>query len=319
MERLPRKVLSPLFLIDSSDSKADYLSGGGGKIKLLKAGAYSDHKVDISLISHPGIIRSTALLSTAAYSGFKVEFFGQAAHAAANPEKGINALDALVAGYVNFSLLRQQTMPGDIIQGHITHGGGKPNIIHEYAAGKFVVRALRQDRLRELRGKVVKCFEAGAVATGAEMKITMGGAYMNHVSNRPLAKSFVRYFNPLVRSTKQMSDGESTWAEDVPEEIAENPEVDAVNGTVAASTDQGDISHAMPSISPGFRIIPGPQGQGPHNPEFAEAAGTEDAYARAVRVAKALAGTAIDVLTQEGLLEEVKRSWREDMKREEGR
>jgi metal-dependent amidase/aminoacylase/carboxypeptidase family protein len=69
--------------------------GGGGKIKLLDAGAYSDHKVDISLISHPGPARDAALVRTTAYTQFKVEYFGKEAHAAAAPWNGINALDAL--------------------------------------------------------------------------------------------------------------------------------------------------------------------------------------------------------------------------------
>lgn len=69
--------------------------GGGGKIKLLDAGAYSDHKVDINLTSHPGPRRDSVLGKTTAYSNFKVEYFGKEAHAAAAPWEGINALDAL--------------------------------------------------------------------------------------------------------------------------------------------------------------------------------------------------------------------------------
>jgi len=69
--------------------------GGGGKIKLLDAGAYSDHKVDINLTSHPGPNRDSALVRTTAYLRFKVEYFGKEAHAAAAPWNGVNALDAL--------------------------------------------------------------------------------------------------------------------------------------------------------------------------------------------------------------------------------
>jgi metal-dependent amidase/aminoacylase/carboxypeptidase family protein len=97
--------------------------GGGGKIKLLNAGAYKDHKVDISLISHPGIVADAAVTRTAAYSSFKVEYHGKEAHAAAAPWEGINALDALITAYNGISVLRQQTQPGDIIQGQITDGG----------------------------------------------------------------------------------------------------------------------------------------------------------------------------------------------------
>ncbi|KAM0254561.1 hypothetical protein ACHAQJ_006667 [Trichoderma viride] len=267
--------------------------GGGGKIKLLEAGAYSDHHVDVSLISHPGIVPDAALMKTTSYLQFKVEYFGREAHAAANPWLGINALDALIAGYNNVSAFRQQMMPEDRVQGHITSGGAAPNIIHAYAAGIFVVRSDTQKRLDELKEKVYDCFKAGALATGAKVTITERWGYKNHMPSRTMARSYTRYFNALAPPTR----------------IAEDQDVDEARGKTQASTDQGDISHAMPSLSVGFSLQPGPGGQGPHNPEFAEVAGTRDAYARASRVAKGLAGVALDVLFTEGLVEEIKREW----------
>ncbi|KAL7899882.1 hypothetical protein HDV63DRAFT_393809 [Trichoderma sp. SZMC 28014] len=268
--------------------------GGGGKIKLLKAGAYSDHRVDVSLISHPGITPDAALMRTASYLQFKVEYFGREAHAAANPWLGINALDALIAGYNNVSALRQQIMPEDRIQGHITNGGIAPNIIHAYAAGIFVVRSDTQKRLDELKEKVYDCFRAGALATGAKVTITERWGYKNHIPNRTMARSYTRYFNAL----------------EPPGKISEDQDVDDLRGKSQASTDQGDISHAMPSLSTAFQLQPGPKGQGPHNPEFAEVAGTRDAYVRTLRVAKGLAGVALDIVFTEGLLEEIKSEWK---------
>lgn len=276
--------------------------GGGGKIKLLKAGAYSDHKVDVSLISHPGITPDAALMRTSSYLQFKVEYFGREAHAAANPWLGINALDALIAGYNSVSALRQQIMPEDRIQGHITNGGVAPNIIHAYAAGIFVVRSDTQKRLDELKEKVYDCFRAGALATGAKVTITERWGYKNHIPNRTMARSYTRYFNAL----------------EPPGKIAEDQDVDDGRGKSQASTDQGDISHAMPSLNTAFQLRPGPKGQGPHNPEFAEIAGTRDAYVRALRVAKGLAGVALDIVFREGLLEEIKSEWKSTIARERG-
>lgn len=272
--------------------------GGGGKIKLLERGAYSDHAVDISLISHPGIVADAARTSTTAYEQLKVEYHGRAAHAAVNPWLGINALDALISAYNSISLLRQQFMPGDIVQGHITDGGLKPNIIHAYASGSFVIRATTQSRLDELREKVYACFTAGATATGARLVVTCGGAYKDHIANEVLAQRYAPYFNALEPDFK----------------ILENADLDRARGVSPASSDQGDISHAMPSLSPWFYIHPGPKGQGPHNPEFADAARKKDAYNKAVRVGKGLAGVALDVLQSPDLLERVKRAWQESMK-----
>ncbi|EFQ25131.1 amidohydrolase [Colletotrichum graminicola M1.001] len=266
--------------------------GGGGKIRLLGAGAYADHGVDLNLISHPGIVADTAMMRTT---------LGREAHAAANPWLGVNALDALVTAYNAVSVLRQQTMArATSSRGHITHGRAPgPNIIHAYAAGSFVVRADTRARLAELRAKVDRCFAAGAEATGAALRLTPTMAYMDHVPNRVLARSYVRHFNALVP--------------DAAAAIPLDQDIDEIRGRTMASTDQGDVSHAMPSLNVGFAIPPGEGGQGPHNPKFAESAGTRVAFENSLRSGKGLAGVAIDVFTQKGMLEEVKRAWRKDM------
>ncbi|KAF2495740.1 hypothetical protein BU16DRAFT_398868 [Lophium mytilinum] len=267
----------------------------GGKIKLLEAGAYKDYKCDINLISHPGIVEDGALVRTAAYIRFKVEYFGLEAHAAASPWLGINALDALITAYNGLSVLRQQTMPGDIIQGHITDGGLAPNIIHAYAAGVFIVRANTRDRLAVLKKKVDSCFEAGAAATGATLKVTFEQSYDDHVPNRALGRSYRHFFNRLGGA--------------IP-----TADIDEIEHRSMASSDQGNISYAMPSLSPGFWIRPGNIGSGPHSPEFTEVSGTREAFELALNVGKGLAATAIDVLTRKGLLDEVKKEF-EAMKR----
>ncbi|CZR66428.1 related to amidohydrolase [Phialocephala subalpina] len=264
--------------------------GGGGKIKLLDAGAYSDHKVDINLISHPGKVHDTALSRTNAYVNTKIEYFGKEAHAAAAPWEGINALDALITAYNALSVLRQQTMPGDIIQGHITDGGSAPNIIHAYAAGIFVVRATSKKRLEVLKKKVFKCFEAGAEATGATLKMTHIMGYDDHVPNKAMGKVCRAVMNKL--------------GSDIPEE-----QMDLIQGATQASTDQGNISYAMPSLSLGFKIE---SVEGPHNPGFAEAARTREAHVAALRAGKALAVTGLEVLSDENLLKAAKKEF-EDM------
>jgi len=266
--------------------------GGGGKIKLLNAGAYKD--VDVSLMSHPGISPDAALVRTAAYAAMKVEYFGREAHAAARPWDGINALDALITAYNGLSVLRQQTEPGDIIQMQITNGGLRPNIIHAYSSGQFVIRSASHARLEALIKRVEACFEAGALATGAELKLTHGGAYKDHVPNRALGYAYKSFFNRL--------------GGDIPE-----ADIDELKGVTQASTDQGDISHALPSLHSGFWIRSedreGKQLGGPHTPDFEKAARTEESHEIAMTVGKALAATAVEVLTDPKLLEEVKREF----------
>ena len=115
-------------------------------------------------------------------------------------------------------------------------------------------------------------------------------SYADHMPNYALGRSYRHFFNRLGGK--------------IPSE-----ELDIINAATQASTDQGDISHAMPSISPNFWIRSedenGNQLGGPHTPDFEKAARTEDSHESAKRAAKALAAVAIDVLTRPGLLEEV--------------
>jgi metal-dependent amidase/aminoacylase/carboxypeptidase family protein len=266
---------------------------GGGKIQLLKAGAYK--AVDISLISHPGILNNSPRVRTTAFARIEVEYFGRAAHAANSPWLGINALDALVIAYNSVSVLRQQTMPSDVIGMSITNGGAAPNVIHAYAAGVCVLRAASLSRLQELQEKVSACFRAGAEATGARAEIKITPGYADHVPNLVLASLYTKYWNALP---------------DVPSPLIPPGEQLTF---VKASTDQGNISYAMPSVNASFAIPPGPLAGQPHSPEFEKSSATREAFDRALRVAKALAGTAVDVLSKPGLLDEVKAQWRRDM------
>lgn len=268
---------------------------------MLNAGAFEDNNVDVSLMAHPGIDPDAALVRTAAYAGLNIEYFGKEAHAAARPWDGINALDALITAYNAISVLRQQTQPGDVIQGQITNGGARPNIIHAYAAGRFVVRASSKARLEELKKKVVACFEAGAIATGATIKLTWKMSYDDHMPNHALGRSYRHFFNCLGGHIR-------------PEEL------DIINAATQASTDQGNISYAIPSLHSNIWIRSededGNQLGGPHTPDFEKAARTAEAHEMAKRAAKALAATGVDILTKPGLLEEVKREF-DKMKRDQ--
>ncbi|KAK3307274.1 uncharacterized protein B0T15DRAFT_553856 [Chaetomium strumarium] len=276
---------------------------GGGKIRLLERGAYRG--IDVSLISHPGILHNSALVRTTAFSRLGVEYVGRAAHAAKAPWRGINALDALVVAYNAVSALRQQTMPGDVIGLAITDGGGDAtNLVHAHAACVCVLRARTAARLRVLQDKVGACFRAGAEATGARVTITLTQGYDDHVPNRVLAASYARaWHHSIHRPPPPPPPSDPPMPPLLPHEFTR----------IMSSTDQGNISYAVPSVNASFAIPPGPLGGQPHSPDFEVASGTREAFGRALRVGKALAGTAVDVLTKEGLLAEVKRQWRRDM------
>ncbi|KIY50906.1 hypothetical protein FISHEDRAFT_71214 [Fistulina hepatica ATCC 64428] len=176
--------------------------GGGGKIKLLEAGAYIDKLVNFIRNSFDaGEVADIAVVTTCAYHRFKVEYFGKEAHTAAAPREGINPLDGLIKA-----------------MGHIISGGLAPNVIHEYTAGVFIIRAKLKCRLVELE-KV--CARVVAASSGAKLIITSTTRYTDHTPNYTMARYYQHYFNRLT--------GQNT----VP-----ISEFDVIRGATNASMDQ---------------------------------------------------------------------------------
>ncbi|KAM0283740.1 hypothetical protein ACHAQH_002329 [Verticillium albo-atrum] len=262
----------------------------GGKVKMLEAGLFDDAKIDISLISHPTAGDDSPYMITTATDRFDVEYYGREAHAAASPWEGVNAQDALLVANAALGFMRQQMRPSDKVHGFISSGGSRINVIPALATASYQIRSNDAEQLANFTERVVACFEAGALASGAEMNFTMRPyGYANMVSNDALAESY------------------TTWFEGLGGDI-EDPVTDKKRDP-SGSTDQGNISHDFPSISPLFGITNEDGSQpagGPHTTAFEVAAGSRPAFDKAIMVAKSLAGVAVDVLTVDGLLEKIK-------------
>ncbi|GMF70087.1 unnamed protein product [Aspergillus oryzae] len=134
---------------------------GGGKIDLIRAGAYE--KADVSLMI---------------------------AHAAVSPWEGINALDAVVAAYNNISMLRQQLRPDERVHGAILQAPSITNAIPELTRTRYTIRSRTMERTRQLGTRVRQCLEAGALATGCKIELEEDQIYGDLVVNPPLCKGF---------------------------------------------------------------------------------------------------------------------------------
>src|SRR5262245_36441075 len=143
--------------------------GGGGKILLLDRGVFAG--VHAAMMVHPApmdVVEQPFLACTQ----FEVRYTGKEAHASAFPERGINAADALTVAQTAIGCLRQHIRQTDRIHGIVTHGGDAPNIVPAHTAAHYIVRARTLAELEEIDVKVRRCFEAGALATGATLAIT---------------------------------------------------------------------------------------------------------------------------------------------------
>ncbi|HSP54164.1 MAG TPA: amidohydrolase, partial [Dehalococcoidia bacterium] len=139
----------------------------GGKVYMAARGAFDG--LTCAMMVHPGN-RNTAVAYALACLELDVEFTGRAAHAAARPEAGLNALDAMVAAFANIGLLRQQLRDSARVHGIITEGGQSVNVIPHHTAAKLLIRTEEDDYMDGvLKPKVLACFEGAATATGCQL------------------------------------------------------------------------------------------------------------------------------------------------------
>ncbi len=258
--------------------------GGGGKVILAQAGVFDD--VDAAMMVHPSG-RTILWKHALARRKLLIEFFGKAAHAAASPEKGINALDATLQTFQNINALREHVVDSSRIHGIITHGGDAPNIVPDYSASLFYVRARDDDYCDELLEKVKNCARGAAVATGARVEMEMQGSYRSLRTNAPLAQAFKSNLESLGWAFEQVDPAEAI-----------------------GSTDMGDISHVAPAIHPYLSI--GPEDLVGHSPEFATASASPPAFRAMIAAAKAMAATALDIMLQPDLREAIRADFEAD-------
>ncbi len=247
--------------------------GGGGKALMVQAGLFRE--VDAAMMVHPSG-ETRVNVDFLALSELRFRFRGRAAHAAAAPEQGINALDALVATFNAVSLLRQQLSRGDRVHGVITDGGEVPNIIPEKAAAWFFVRSETMEGLDALLARVIACAEGAALATGAELDteknpITYAPMRVNH----PLAALFLKNLNRIGVH-----------------------EPDLAPPLRMGSSDVGNVSQQTPTIHPQIQMVPADVSA--HTPEFAQASAGAEGRRVLLAGAKALAMTGADFLLDEG-------------------
>lgn len=252
--------------------------GGGGKILMADAGALDD--VDAAMMIHPADADLTRI-SAIAVQQLEVVYHGKAAHAAAAPHQGVNALDAAVIGYQAVGALRQHIRPDERVHGIFTDGGGeRPNIVPERAATYWYVRSARLDTLAQLKPRVLAALESGAAATGCTVEHRwIDPAYADMADNAAVLGAFAENSASLGRPLA--------------------PPTGAT--AVVGSTDMGNVSYAVPAIHPILQVAPA--GVAIHTPAFAGHADDEQADATVLHGARSMAMTVVDLWTRPDLLD----------------
>ncbi|OBT93223.1 hypothetical protein VE01_08849 [Pseudogymnoascus verrucosus] len=263
--------------------------GGGGKIKLIDAGAFSD--VDASMMIHPvgkdavpagtaGVAYGTCLTGQIG----NVEFTGKAAHCGTAPWEGINALDAATLAYSATGMLRQQMRPENRSGIVIKEGGQKSNITTPHTTIEYSIRTRTLKEAKSIKTRVENCFRGAALATACEVvfKDAMG-VYADLRSNETLCNEF----------TSAMSELGELYHSNI-----------ASNTAASFGTDMGNVSHVVPTFH-GLFAIAAAKGEANHTPDFKRIAISNEAYKSAINAAKGMAITGWKFLADDSVAESI--------------
>ena len=261
----------------------------GAKVPMVERGVFND--IDVAMMIHPAdktILYSSAL----AMDAIEFTFIGKAAHAAASPEEGINALKAAISTFTMIDMLREHLRDDVRIHGIITEGGVAPNIVPERAVARFYVRSLDRDYLNTVVEKVKNCAKGAALGIGAKVEIrNFETSFDNLITNKRLTEIFRR--NLIELGITDIEEGCKKLG----------------------STDMGNVSQVVPSIHPILQICK--KGVSLHTPEFAKLTASHEAFEKMIIGAKTLALTALDVLLNSEALKEIKEEFKASTSRKE--
>jgi len=241
--------------------------GKGGKIELLSRGAFDG--LHGALMIHPGPADAAECV-TSAVSHLTIAYDGRAAHSAGFPELGVNAADAFVIAQASIGLLRQHLPQGVMVHGIVNRGGEAPNAVPARTEGSWYVRSRTLQDLAENEPRVLRCFEAGAIATGSTLSVGYDSPPYAEFHNSEVL--LAAYRNNMIAAPAGPAGGP---------------------GMARSSTDMGNVSAVIPSIHPYIGIGSGPVVN--HQPEFAAHAVTSQADAALLGACKALGRTVIEV------------------------
>jgi amidohydrolase len=250
----------------------------GGKINLLEHGYFDD--VDVAIMTHPTTHDQIGARHMTVYS-LELEFHGKAAHAAFDPDHGINALDAVIQTFVNIGLLRQQIRSEARVHGVVTHGGGAPNVIPPYAACRFLVRSFDVGYAQELKQRVIACAEGAAIATGASLEWReYSKPYLSYLPNDVLGGVVKANMETLGHTVGPTED-------------------------TFASTDFGNVSQVVPTAYALFGICG--EEVGWHSSGVAAATKSERGHEALIAAAKTLAMSTLDLLGDPDMIARARR------------
>ncbi len=279
--------------------------GGSGKVFLVRAGLFNN--LDAVIHWHPDDANAITTTSALANKSAKFKFYGISAHAAAAPDQGRSALDAVEAMDNMVNMMREHIPQETRIHYVITNGGKAPNVIPDFAEVYYYVRHPKRKDVVEIFDRVVKAAEGAALGTGTTMKYDIIGGTHDLLINKALAETMqsnldkvggVNYTEAEIAFAKKL---QPTMV--APVDITTAAQVKPltyINEGNSGSTDVGDVSYALPTV--GLRAATWVPGTAAHSWQAVAAGGTEIGTKGMLVASKTMALTAIDLMSNPVLL-----------------
>jgi amidohydrolase len=248
--------------------------GGGGKIYMLQRGAFDG--LHAAMMIHPAPIERDAM-ATLANSRIYIDYTGKAAHAAAAPDRGINAASALSLAHAGIGMMREHLRATDRVHGITLHGGDAMNVIPEKTRAEWCTRGASIEDEASVFERTVNVFKGAALMTGCSVSITRNG--------------------PVYADVRTDDDMAALWRANASALGRDSIPIQPSDGF--ASTDMGNVSYGIPSIHPLIALQS--NGANIHEAEFARFAAAETGDKAVLDGATAMAWTAIDIANDETL------------------
>lgn len=280
-----------------------------GKVYMAKAGVFDG--LDAVLEWHPGGTNEVRNQTGRAMNSFEVEFFGQAAHGAADPWNGRSALDAVEMMNYAVNMMREHVKPTARIHYVIPNGGDAPNVVPEYAKVWYFVRDINRAEVKKYYDRILKIAEGAALATETTHKVHLITGVYEYLLNRPLQEALQK--NLELVGAPQYTEAEQEFARSLQratgkEEKGFNDKIkplpDKPGEVEGGSTDVADVSWIVPTA--GFRVTTAAEDAPWHSWATTACTGTRAGRKGAVVAAKVIAATGVDLLTNPTLVKEAK-------------
>lgn len=302
--------------------------GGAAKAFMVRDGVFGD--VDAAITWHPAALTRVDEALSLANTRIDFTFTGRSSHAAAAPHLGRSALDAVELMNIGVNYMREHMPSSARIHYAIIDGGGiAPNVVQGRATVRYAVRALDVHGMRALNERVFKIARGAAMMTETEVEIRILSAVSNLLGNTPLEEAMHanlerlgpvafddadRDFAARIQATLSEEDIVSDYRRCGVEPRANQPLCDfivplhQVGEPMIGSTDVGDVSWAVPTVQ--ARVATHAIGTPGHSWQITAQGKAGAAHKGLVYAAKVMAGTAVDLLADPGLLERAKEDHR---------